>query len=419
MPILDELKHLYDTRADEIDSWLAHQRQQTPPFVYTSVDLRHSGNRLVPVDVNLFPAGFNNLSPAATQRAIENFKSYFSARYPGIKRIAIIPENHTRNIPYLINLQTIQEILVQAGFDVQIGSLMAKPGEPLTLHTEGDDRITQYALSNEKGTLKLDSGFIPDLVLMNNDMTPGVPDLLKSMKQPIIPSPDMGWWRRRKSIHFIAYKKLVDSFASAFSIDPWLISANFHACGLIDFKQRAGIDCLAENIEELLACSRKKHKEHGIEQEPYVYVKADSGTYGMGIMSVRSAQDIVEMNKKERNKMHVIKEGKQVSEVIVQEGIPTVDKVDGKPAEPMVYLVGGQPTGGMFRVNGSRNSLNNLNAAGMEFTGMCDQMEKLPDRKSVKDCNFRSFGLIASLSAIAAAREDYSGQAVLPSCREA
>lgn len=408
MKILDHLKHLYESRTDEVDSWLAHQRQQSAPYIYTSVDLRHAGHRLVPVDANLFPAGFNNLSPAASKRAVQYFKQYFAQRFPEAKRVALIAENHTRNLAYLHNLYVLQDLITQAGFEVRIGSMLAKHGEPLALKTSQDKNLTQYALRNADGTLELDNGFVPDMVVLNHDLSGGVPEVLQGISQPICPSPDMGWHRRRKSAHFAAYQQLAESFGNAFSLDPWLISAGFHACGMIDFKAREGLDCLAESIDRLIECAKKKHAEHGIEQEPYIYVKADSGTYGMGIMCVRDASDILEMNKKERNKMHKIKEGQQVSDVIIQEGIPTVDTVDKKPAEPMIYLVDGKPAGGMFRVNGGRNSLNNLNAAGMEFTGMCDEAESLPGAKAVKDCHFRSFGLIASISALAAAREDYS-----------
>ena len=38
--------------------WMEH----TPPF-YSSVDLRNAGFKLAPVDTNLFPGGFNNLTP--------------------------------------------------------------------------------------------------------------------------------------------------------------------------------------------------------------------------------------------------------------------------------------------------------------------------------------------------------------------
>ena len=38
--------------------WMEH----TPPF-YSSVDVRNAGFKLAPVDTNLFPGGFNNLTP--------------------------------------------------------------------------------------------------------------------------------------------------------------------------------------------------------------------------------------------------------------------------------------------------------------------------------------------------------------------
>jgi hypothetical protein len=62
----------------------------------------------------------------------------------------------------------------------------------------------------------------------------------------------------------------------------------------------------------------------------------------------------------------------------------------------------------MYRVNGARDATNNLNAAGMEFVGMCDEAETTDiARKSVKECDFRAYGLIAALAALAAPRENY------------
>jgi hypothetical protein len=75
----------------------------------------------------------------------------------------------------------------------------------------------------------------------------------------------------------------------------------------------------------------------------------------------------------------------------------------------MVYLVDGVPAGGMFRVNGTRDAQSNLNASGVEFTGMCDETEAVVDcRKPVAACNFRSYGIVATLAAFAVARENYS-----------
>ena len=37
---------------------------------------------------------------------------------------------------------------------------------------------------------------------------------------------------------------------------------------------------------------RGKYKEYGIDREPFVIVKADAGTYGMGIMTVKDPADV-------------------------------------------------------------------------------------------------------------------------------
>jgi glutamate--cysteine ligase len=406
--ILSTLKTLYDTRGEEIERWLAKERAKGEPFFYSSVDLRHSGLRLVPVDTNLFPAGFNNISPAARTRASRFIARYLQESHPSAKRILIIPENHTRNLGYLENLATLAGLFRTADADVAFGSLAAPPGAPLELTAPSGSILVEHPMLREGDRLLLENGFAPDLIVMNNDMTAGASAILKNLSQPIVPPVGMGWHRRRKSVHFDAYKNLAQDFCKAFSLDPWLLRAEFYNCGMIDFKERTGLDSLARAIDEVLARAREKHAQYGIDAEPYVFVKADSGTYGMGIMTVRSGEEILEMNKKERNKMHTVKEGAHVSEVIIQEGVPTIDAVDGKPAEPVVYMIDGVPVGGMWRVNGSRDANNNLNAAGMEFTGMCDEVEdECGQWKAVDDCNFRSFGLVAALAALAAARENY------------
>ena len=63
-------------------------------------------------------------------------------------------------------------------------------------------------------------------------------------------------------------------------------------------------------------------------------VKADAGTYGMGIMTGRDASEVTDLNRKQRNKMAVVKEGLEVSSVIIQEGVPTFESIHDAIAEP-------------------------------------------------------------------------------------
>ena len=60
-PLLELEKTIIDS-TPAIERWFRLEWQDhTPPF-YCSVDLRNAGCKLAPVDNNLFPGGFNNLS---------------------------------------------------------------------------------------------------------------------------------------------------------------------------------------------------------------------------------------------------------------------------------------------------------------------------------------------------------------------
>ncbi len=409
--VLPYLKELADRRGEEMGAWMDARRQESGAPFYSSVDVRHAGFKLAPVDTNLFPAGFNQLSGAARQRAAGRIQERL-ARYSGREgtkppsRILVIPENHTRNTGYIDNLAALTDVLKMAGCEVELGSLVASDA-PIDVTTSTGAVLREMPLKRQGSLLKVADGFCPQLIVLNNDLTSGLPELLRGVAQPIVPRPSQGWYRRRKSIHFEAYDKLAREFAMAFDIDPWLISAEFHKCGRVNFGEKQGLDCVAMGVERVLHKIRARYAQYGIAGEPYVYVKSDSGTYGMGIMTVRSGDEVIEINKKARNKMNVIKEGVQSTEVIIQEGVPTVDVVENAPAEPMLYLIDGHAVGGAYRVNGERDAQNNLNATGMRFVGMCDESERDALHHAVPPCQFGALGLIAELASLAAPREEY------------
>ena len=151
--ILQTLKKFNNDCQEEIESWLSEKRKESAPFFYTSVDLRHSGRRLVPVDTNLFPAGFNNLSPRARARASNTIARFIEEDYPSAKRVLIIPENHTRNLGYLENLHVLKSLLEHGGSEVRIGSFIAEMHAPLTLETGSGATITEYPLIRDGAEL--------------------------------------------------------------------------------------------------------------------------------------------------------------------------------------------------------------------------------------------------------------------------
>ena len=144
-------------------------------------------------------------------------------------------------------------------------------------------------------------------------------------------------WALREDNHF-ALTRFAKKFAKLLG---WtrLINPMYAKCGEVNFTENVGAECLASNTEALLAKIRRKYKEYGIQEKPFVIVKADSGTYGMGIMTVRDPKELADLSSRTRNKMSVIKDGQEVSEVILQEGVPTYERINDASAEPVVYMI--------------------------------------------------------------------------------
>jgi len=246
-------------------------------------------------------------------------------------------------------------------------------------------------------------------VLLNNDLSGGIPDILRDIEQTIMPPPHAGWATRRKSQHFAAYQNLAREFSDLIGIDPWLIDPMFGRCGKIDFNARQGEECLAAKVSDLLEDISDKYRQYGITQEPFIIVKADAGTYGMGIMTVKSPDDVKDLNRKARNKMSTIKEGAPVTEVLIQEGVYTFESINGAVAEPVVYMLDHFVVGGFYRVHTGRGADENLNSPGMHFVPLAfDSACQLPDRGLNPDASpnrFYAYGVIARLAMLAASVE--------------
>ncbi len=382
--------------------WLEH----APPF-YGSVDLRNSGFKLAPVDTNLFPGGFNNLNPDFNDLCVQAAMTAVEKICPDARDALLIPENHTRNQFYLQNVATLARILRHAGMNVRIGSLLPGLDAPLEVDLPNGKKLKLEPLKRQGNRLGLD-GFDPCVVLLNNDLSAGIPEILRNVEQPLFPPLHAGWAVRRKSKHFEAYNDVAKEFAEMLGIDPWLINPYFEMCGKINFHENQGEECLAGYVAEILDDIRAKYKEYGIKDDPFVIVKADAGTYGMGIMTVKDAAEVRGLNRKQRNKMAVVKEGMEVHEVLVQEGVYTFETVRDAVAEPVVYMIDRFVVGGFYRLNTQRGKDQNLNAPGMQFEPLafaepCSSPD--PDDPDCAPNRFYAYGVIARLALLAASVE--------------
>jgi glutamate--cysteine ligase len=407
-PLLELEQRILDG-AVAIERWFRlHWQQHEPPF-YSSVDLRNSGFKLAPVDTNLFPGGFNNLNPAFIPLAVQAASSLIERVCPHARNLLLVPENHTRNRWYLENVAVLAAILRQAGLEVRLGSVNPEIAEPTTLETQTGKRLVVEPLRRSGNRVGVE-GFEPCAVLVNNDLSAGVPDILKGLEgQVLMPPLHAGWATRLKSQHFAAYDDVAAEFGQLLRIDPWLVNPYHAQCGEIDFQARAGEECLAANVAMLLEKIRLKYLEYGITEKPFVAVKADAGTYGMGVMMVRDASEVRDLNRKQRNKMAVVKEGLVVSNVIIQEGVATVERIEEKVAEPVVYMIGRHVIGGFYRVHGARGAEDNLNAPGMHFVPLAfDESCAVPDPHVACDAppnRFYAYGVVGRLAAAGATLE--------------
>jgi glutamate--cysteine ligase len=388
----------------KIENFFEKKFQQNPASFYNSTDLRHSGIKIAPVDTNCFPAGFNNLSNSSKEKAKVIADEFFKKNFPNAKKILIIPENHTRNLRYLTNVLNLSEIISFAR-EVKIGTLLSEISNPTEVDLENGNFITLNPLKKSEQIISTSDGFTPDLIILNNDLTDGISEFLQNTLQPIIPSVEMGWHRRTKSHHFDIYNELAKELAAILEIDPWLISSMHRKSSDVNFKEQIGLEPLAKNVDELIENLRQKYLQYGINEEPYCYVKADNGTYGMAVWAVTSGSEILEINKKERNKMSTIKGSLQNNQVLIQEGIRTIDKIDAKIAEPMIYLIDGKVVGNLFRVNESRDEKNSLNAAGATFFDLENLSDLEINLGLGKNKITEIYNLVARLAALAAAIE--------------
>ena len=395
-----------------IQEWEKSHALLSPPPFYCSIDLRDSGHKIVPVDSNLYPAGFNNICPEDLRVAPGIFRAQIETllHQRGRKiarRILVLPESHTTNTHYIENVYYLSQIIENAGFECVLGwyDPSAEEGSPpIVLKSYTGKELKAHPIHIQGGVVSA-GGFVPDLILLNNDFSGGYPKPLDAVTQPILPSHVLGWHSRKKSEHFRYYNQLAGEFSQITGIDPWTIQIDTEEVPAVDFNENVGTDRVAEVVGQVLERTRQAYAHHQVDRRPFVFVKNNAGTYGMGIMVAHSSDEVVNMNRRTRNKMSVGKNRMPIESVVVQEGVPTATLVDRLAAEPVIYLFGNELIGGFLRTNTLKGDEENLNSQGMVFKKLC--MSDLRDADTESDEEAKTptlelvYGSIARISALA------------------
>lgn len=397
----------------KVHEWLKRYEQIHTP-IYTSVDIRDAGFKIAVVDTNLFPAGFNNLCEHGVTDAVILFKNAIHKRVQGAKRILIAAEEHTRNTWYLENIRILQEIIQQAGFDVTIATFFNKEpsfceqaASAIELETASGKTVKIHCFRRITDKIKNKETHF-DLILMNNDLTNGIPQALIDAGIPMFPSIHAGWHSRLKSEHFRHANELIKEFCALVGVDPWLFSCLYRVADNLNINNEADRQRLFLQAKELFEEIQQKYDEHHIEDKPFIFIKANSGTYGLGVIPIENPEQILQLNSRKRGDLSRDKAAQEVTRFILQEGVPTIHRIDENPSEVCIYQIDNNFVGGFYRYHTGKGSRENLNSpGGMAFQKMCPHLDKYgKDCGIAHDLNiFDIYRILARIAGLAASRE--------------
>lgn len=385
--------------------WMEH----TPPF-YSSVDVRNAGFKLAPVDTNLYPGGWNNLTPEMLPLAVQAAMAAIEKICPEARNLLVIPENGQPSSFYLANLAQLQRIFNMAGLNVRLGSIDPAVKKNTTYELQNGDQVTLEPVIRGKRRLGL-KDFDPCTVLLNNDLSAGVPGILEEIyEQYLLPPLHAGWPTRRKSTHFKCYEEVAKRLGKLLGVDPWLIHPLFDRCANVNMGDSEGLDCLQTQVDTVLTRVKRKYKEYGIKEKPFVVVKADHGTHELGIVTVRDAKDMQAL----QERIQTLTKGRKAPllphDFMVQEGVLTQERVNDAVAEPVVYLMDRYVVGGFYRVHAGRGVDENLNAPGAGYVPLAFEHSTQLPQPGVKPGasvpnRFYMYGVVGRLAMLAASYE--------------
>ncbi len=359
---------------DRVHQWFREKRMNVDVPIYSSYDIRDSGFKVTNVDANIFPAGFNNICGVDRENAGQIMRGYLERHYEGrVKRILLLTEEHTNNPYYWDNVRALRAIFSEAGVEVRLAvpRMQTTAGGTLQMKSASGEDVDVSAARIQDGHILAD-GYDPDLVVSNNDFSEFYSEWGPTLDNRMNPPRELGWYQRKKSNYFDCYNQLATEFARIIEVDPWLLTVETELFSDFDMADDQSREQLAVKVQAMLDRIREKYKKHGVPGEPFVFVKNNSGTYGLAVMRIGSGDEIRSLNYKTRKKMKAAKGGRDVEEVIIQEGVPSVTTADdGITAEPALYLVGCQLVGGFLRSHKEKGPTESLNSPGAVYKRMC------------------------------------------------
>ena len=385
-----------------VDTWFQTKRNDIKLPIYSSYDIRDSGFKVTNVDANIYPAGFNNICPTDQDHAPELMRHYIDRHYgASVKKILLLTEEHTNNPYYWSNIAALKKIMVEAGLKVQIAIPRAKGAGAVEMLAASGEKLSVCPAYFENQRITA-CDYDSDLIVSNNDFSEYYAEWGGDILSPMNPPRELGWYQRKKSNYFKFYNEIATEFASVIDIEPWNLTVETELFTHFDLADDVSKENLAQKVDQMLLRIKENYKKHNMSGEPFVFIKNNSGTYGLGVVKVASADEVRNLNYKSRKKMKAAKGGRDVEEVIIQEGVSSITRAEGVTAEPAIYLIGCRLAGGFLRTHADKDETESLNSPGAIYKRLC-----LSDLNiSVEEHLLENvYGCIARLGLLAIGRE--------------
>ena len=392
MIIKDILHQKIVEHYESIQDWFKRKSQGRFFSFYSSFDLRDSSAKISPVDANLFPAGFNNICAVDKDRAVSLSSTYLKKHFPQKSRLILLAEEHTKNPFYWDNVHALKTLLEKS---VAQKVYVCVPGKNISQSLSiqsAQGHLMEIFLLKEK---------IPkaDLIISNNDFSV---DYGLDLSWPITPPVSAGWHQRRKHSFFKQYNLLAEEFATLIQTEPVFLNIKTKRFTGFDPQSLPCLKRLKEEVALFLSELSPLYKKFFKNIKPFLFLKNNAGTYGLGMTAISSPTAIDSWNYKMRKKMKAGKGGNPVSELIIQEGIASHLKKEGAVAEPVIYMIGAKLTGGFLRTHMEKGQRDNLNSPGAVYRSLCvSDLELEVEGKPMENV----YGWIAHLGALALAYE--------------
>jgi glutamate--cysteine ligase len=382
--------------------WMEH----TPPF-YTAVDIRNAGFKLAPLNASFFPSAWHNLSPEMLPLAVQAAMAAIEKICPEARNLLLIVENNIDDVYYLSNIAQLRQVFTMAGLNVRVGSISPDLQSNVVVELPDGQAVTVEPVIRNNGRIGVEN-FDPCTILLNHQLHAGVPGILEDLyQQHLLPPLHAGSFVRRRSHFYRAYEEVTKRFGKLIGVDPWLVNPMLDAVQDIALQTDSGVAELTEAVDAMLGKIKRRYKEYGIKEKPFVVLKSDVVCRGSSSLALRDAKDVKEFVAK-----HAVScgGGEAPKSILLQEGVMTYERINHAVAEPVVYTMDRYVVGGFYRVHAEPTSADVQSLSDPTYVPLAfAETTRLPQpgtRPGQSAPNrFYMYGVIARLATLSASYE--------------